>query len=224
MKIHKRLHEEGTIAILITFAVIVVTIVFVNWLWPSQTVFHYLLYVFESLVLILTVRFFRVPIWRKTPQVQDAVISPADGKVAANEIVMEDEYFHDQRRQVSIFMSIYDVHINFFPFDGEVTYYKYHPGKFLVAFNPKSSSDNERNTIVLKDKKGREILVRQIAGFVARRIVCDLQPGDESVAGEELGMIRFGSRVDVFFPLDAEVKVKIGDRTVGKETVLATLR
>ncbi len=137
---------------------------------------------------------------------------------------MEDEYFHDQRRQISIFMSIYDVHINFFPFDGEVTYYKYHPGKFLLAFKPKSSTDNEHNTIVLKDKKGREILVRQIAGFVARRIVCDLQPGDEAVAGEELGMIRFGSRVDVFLPLDAEVEVKINQRTIGKETVLARLK
>ena len=224
MKINKRLHEEGTRAILIAFAVIAVTIVFVNWLWPSQTIWHYLLYVFEFVVFILTIRFFRVPIWRKTTMEEDAVVSPADGLVAANEVVLEDEYFHDQRRQVSIFMSIYDVHINFFPFDGKVTYYKYHPGKFLLAFKPKSSTDNEHNTIVLKDKKGREILVRQIAGFVARRIVCDLQAGDEAVVGEELGMIRFGSRVDVFLPLDAEVKVKINQKTTGKETVLAVLK
>ena len=224
MKINKRLHEEGTRAILIAFAVIAATIVFVNWLWPSQTIWHYLLYVFEFVVFILTIRFFRVPIWRKTTMEEDAVVSPADGLVAANEVVLEDEYFHDQRLQVSIFMSIYDVHINFFPFDGKVTYYKYHPGKFLLAFKPKSSTDNEHNTIVLKDKKGREILVRQIAGFVARRIVCDLQAGDEAVVGEELGMIRFGSRVDVFLPLDAEVKVKINQKTTGKETVLAVLK
>ena len=224
MKIHKRLHEEGTKAILITLAVVVTMVILVNWLWPSQTVWHYLLYVFELLVFILTIRFFRVPIWRKTTIEQDAVVSPADGVVAANEVVMEDEYFHDQRRQISIFMSIYDVHINFFPFDGEVTYYKYHPGKFLLAFKPKSSTDNEHNTIILKDKKGREILVRQIAGFVARRIVCDLQPGEEAVVGEELGMIRFGSRVDVFLPLDAEVKVRINQKTTGKETVLAKLK
>lgn len=223
MKIHKRLHEEGTTAILITFAVTVALISLVNVYWPSQTLWHYLLYIFLAVVLVLTIRFFRVPIWRKTTLEDDAVVSPADGVVAANEVVLEDEYFHDQRRQISIFMSIYDVHINFFPFDGEVTYYKYHPGKFLVAFKPKSSTENEHNTIVLKDKKGREVLVRQIAGFVARRIVCDLQAGDESIAGEELGMIRFGSRVDVFLPLDAEVKVKIGDRTIGKETVLAKL-
>ena len=224
MKIHKRLHEEGTVAILITLAVIAVTVFLVNWLWPSQTVWHYLLYAFELVVLILTVRFFRVPIWRKTTIEENAVLSPADGIVAANEEVLEDEYFHEKRRQLSIFMSIYDVHINFFPFDGEVTYYKYHPGKFLLAFNPKSSTDNEHNTIILKDTKGREILVRQIAGFVARRIVCALEPGDQAVVGEELGMIRFGSRVDVFLPLDAEIKVKIGDKTTGKETVLATLK
>ena len=224
MKIHKRLHEEGTVAILITLAVIAVTVFLVNWFWPSQTVWHYLLYAFELVVLVLTVRFFRVPIWRKTTIAENAVLSPADGIVAANEEVLEDEYFHEKRRQLSIFMSIYDVHINFFPFDGEVTYYKYHPGKFLLAFNPKSSTDNEHNTIILKDTKGREILVRQIAGFVARRIVCALEPGDQAVVGEELGMIRFGSRVDVFLPLDAEIKVKIGDKTTGKETVLATLK
>ena len=224
MKINKRLHEEGTKAIMITLAVIVAVVFVVNWIWPLQSVWHYLLYLFLTVVIVLTVRFFRVPIWRKTTIEKDAVLAPADGVIAANEVVMEDEYFHDKRRQISIFMSIYDVHINFFPFDGEVTYYKYHPGKFLLAFKPKSSADNEHNTIILKDKKGREILVRQIAGFVARRIVCDLQPGDEAIVGEELGMIRFGSRVDVFLPLDAEVKVKINHRTVGKETVLAKLK
>ena len=224
MKISKRLHEEGTKAILTTLAIVVALGVLTNWLWPSQTVWHYLLYAFLLIVIVLTIRFFRVPIWRQTTIEEDAVLAPADGVIAANEEVMEDEYFHDKRRQISIFMSIYDVHINFFPFDGTVTYYKYHPGKFLVAFKPKSSTDNEHNTIILKDKKGREILLRQIAGFVARRIVCDLEPGDEAIAGEELGMIRFGSRVDVFLPLDADVKVKMGVRTVGKETVLARLK
>ena len=224
MKIHKRLHEEGTKAILITLAVVAVVAFIVNWFWPVQAWWHYLLYSFFLLALVLVVRFFRVPIWRKTTLAENAVLAPADGVIAANEVVMEDEYFHDKRRQVSIFMSIYNVHINFFPFDGEVTYYKYHPGKFLVAFNPKSSSDNEHNTIVLKDAQGREILVRQIAGFVARRIVCDLKSGDKAVAGEELGMIRFGSRVDVFLPLDAEISMKIGEKTIGKETVLARLK
>ncbi len=224
MRIHRKIHEEGTKAILIAFAIVAALVFLVNWLCPSQTIWHYLFYVFEALVLILTVRFFRVPIWRKTTIEENAVISPADGEVAANEVVMEEEYFHDERRQISIFMSIYDVHVNFFPFNGIVTYYKYHPGKFLLAFKPKSSSDNEHNTIIIKDSKGREIMVRQIAGFVARRIVCDLQPGEEAMVGEELGMIRFGSRVDVFLPLDADIAVKIGDKTIGKETVLARLK
>ena len=158
MKIHKRLHEEGTRAIFITLAIVVALAVLVDWLWPSQTIWHYFLYAFLITVLVLTIRFFRIPIWRKTTLEEDAVLAPADGRIAANEVVLEDEYFHDQRRQVSIFMSIYDVHINFFPFDGEVTYYKYHPGKFLVAFKPKSSTDNEHNTIILKDRKAVKFL------------------------------------------------------------------
>ncbi len=223
-QIHKRIHEEGTKAILIASLVIAALVVGMNLLWPHQAVWHLLAYLFFALVLVLVVRFFRVPIHRKTTIMENAVLSPADGVVAANEIVMEDEYFHEQRRQISIFMSIYNVHINFFPFDGVVTYYRYHPGKFLVAFNPKSSTDNEHNTMVIRDAQGREVLVRQIAGFVARRIVCDLEPGEPSIAGEEFGMIRFGSRVDVFLPLDAEVDVHIGQKVRAKSSVLATFR
>ncbi len=223
-RIHKRIHEEGNKAILINVLILAALVVGMNLLWPEQNWWHILVYVLMAAFLALIVRFFRVPIYRHITQMEHAVLSPADGEIAANEIVMEDEYFHEKRRQISIFMSIYNVHINFFPFDGEVSYYKYHPGKFLVAFKPKSSTDNEHNSIVLKDRQGREVLVRQIAGFVARRIVCDLEPGDEAVAGEELGMIRFGSRVDVFLPLDAEVKVHIGDKVKGKTSVLAVMK
>lgn len=223
-QIHKRIHEEGTKAILITLLIWAVVLVGVNLRWPHQQWWHIVLYVVAFGVSGLIVRFFRVPIYRKITILDHAVISPADGVVAANEIVMENEYFHEQRRQISIFMSIYNVHINFFPFDGVVTYYKYHPGKFLVAFKPKSSTDNEHNSIVVKDVYGREVLVRQIAGFVARRIVCELEPGDASVVGEEFGMIRFGSRVDVFLPLDAEVNVHIGQAVRAKSSVLAVMK
>lgn len=223
-RIHKRIHEEGNKAILINILVVAALIVGFNLLWPQQNWWHILIYAVLAAFLALIIRFFRVPISRHTTHMEHAVLSPADGEVAANEIVLEDEYFHDKRRQVSIFMSIYNVHINFFPFDGEVTYYKYHPGKYLVAFNPKSSTDNEHNSIVIKDAQGREVLIRQIAGFVARRIVCDLEPGDEAVVGEELGMIRFGSRVDVFLPLDAEVDVHIGQKVRGKVSVLAVMK
>lgn len=223
-QIHKRIHEEGTKAILVTLFIVAVLATGINLLWPRQTVWHVLAYVFFAVVVVLVVRFFRVPIHRKIAIMEHAVVSPADGVIAANEIVMEDEYFHEQRRQISIFMSIYNVHINFFPFDGVVTYYKYHPGKFLVAFKPKSSSDNEHNSIVIKDVQGREVMVRQIAGFVARRIVCDLEPGEPSIVGEEFGMIRFGSRVDVFLPVDAEVNVHIGQIVRGRSSVLAVLK
>lgn len=223
-QIHKRIHEEGTKAILIALAIAVAVLVGMNLLWPHQTVWHVLVYVYLAVVFVLVVRFFRVPIHRKTTIMENAVISPADGIVSADEVVMEDEYFHEQRRKLSIFMSIYNVHINFFPFDGVVTYYKYHPGKYLVAFKPKSSVDNEHNSIVIQDHQGREVLVRQIAGFVARRIVCELEPGDASVVGEEFGMIRFGSRVDVFLPLDAEVNVHIGQIVRTKSSVLATFK
>lgn len=223
-RIHKRIHEEGNKAILINVLVVVAILVGINLLWPHQDWWHILIYVVATVFLALIIRFFRDPVKRRTTHLEHAVLSPADGEIAANEIVMEDEYFHEKRRQVSIFMSIYNVHINFFPFDGVVTYYQYHPGKYLVAFNPKSSTDNEHNSIVIKDVQGREVMIRQIAGFVARRIVCDLEPGDASISGEELGMIRFGSRVDVFLPLDAEVEVHIGQKVRGKASVLAVLK
>lgn len=223
-QIHKRIHEEGTRAIIVALSIAIIVVVGLNLLWPHQTFWHVIVYVAFAIVFFLVVRFFRVPITRKTIILDNAVVSPADGIISADEVVMEDEYFHEKRRKLSIFMSIYNVHINFFPFDGTVTYYKYHPGKYLVAFKPKSSVDNEHNSIAIQDHQGREVLVRQIAGFVARRIVCDLEPGDASVVGEEFGMIRFGSRVDVFLPLDAEVDVHIGQVVRAKTSVLAMLK
>ena len=151
---------------------------------------------------------------------EHAVVSPADGIISADEVIMEDEYFHEKRRKLSIFMSIYNVHINFFPFDGMVTYYKYHPGKYLVAFKPKSSVDNEHNTIVIRNGE-TEVLFRQISGFVARRIISYPEVGDQVEQGEEVGMIKFGSRVDVFLPKDVSVAVRKGDKVVSKKTVLA---
>ena len=217
----KRIHEEGTKAIWVTILVTCLLVVVINLFFPRQSFFHFLLYAYCVVHIFWTFRFFRVPLSRTVSKGDDIVLSAADGEVVANEVVFEDEYFHQELRQISIFMSIHNVHVNFFPFDGVVTYYKYHPGKFLVAFKPKSSDLNEHNSIVARDAKGREVMMRQIAGFVARRIVCDLKPGDELKAGDELGMIRFGSRVDMFLPLDADVKVKIGDKVRSKLTVIA---
>ena len=216
------IHKEGLRPIIVDVVLCPALAVGANLLFPSQSVWHILLYAFLLFVIAMVVRFFRIPVRRKTLNLDHAVLAPADGEIVANEIVRETEYFGDERRQISIFMSIYNVHVNWFPMNGTVSYRKYHPGKFLVAFNPKSSTDNEHNSIVVKDAQGREVLVRQIAGFVARRIVSKVEAGDPAVAGEELGMIRFGSRVDVFLPVDAKIRVHIGDKTCGKRTVLAS--
>ena len=168
--------------------------------------------------------FFRVPTNRVTTIEKDAVVSAADGEIVVIEEVEEKEYFHDKRIQISIFMSAYNVHVNWFPINGVVSYYKYHPGKKLFAINPKSSELNERNTLVVKDEQGREVLFRQIAGVMARRIICHVDKGTPAKVGEEFGLIRFGSRVDFFLPIDSEINVKIGDKVKGKISVLAHLK
>jgi phosphatidylserine decarboxylase len=172
--------------------------------------------------MFFVIRFFRFP-QRSSKQDEDAVYSGADGKVVAIEKVFADEYFKSERIQISVFMSVTDVHINWIPIGGEVIYTKHHPGKHLVAFNPKSSLINEHTSIVVKDKKGREVMMRQIAGAVARRIICKAVTGQKVIQGEMIGMIRFGSRIDLLLPVDTEVKVKIGDKTRGTQTLMARL-
>ena len=150
------------------------------------------------------------------------LVAPCDGKVVVIEEVEEPEYFKGKRKQISIFMSPLNVHANWTPCDGVVTYSKYHEGLYLVAWHPKSSTENERTTVVVKNEKGQEVLLRQIAGAVARRIVCYVKAGDKVSRNDQFGFIKFGSRVDVFLPLDATVKVKIDDVTKGNETVIAS--
>lgn len=171
----------------------------------------------------LILYFFRHP-KRILPQPGDQLIyAPADGKVVVIEQTEESEYFQDKRRQISIFMSPLNVHVNRVPISGKVDYYQYHPGKYLVAWHPKSSTENERATLVIQGKKG-PVLIRQIAGAVARRICTYPLEGSSVVQGEQLGFIKFGSRVDVFLPTSAEIKVNIGDQVVGGRTVLAVLK
>jgi phosphatidylserine decarboxylase len=171
----------------------------------------------------LVIQFFRVPT-RVLSAKSDQVICPADGKVVVIEETEETEYFKDKRIQVSIFMSPLNVHVNWNPISGIVQYFKYHAGLFLVAWHPKSSTDNERTTLVIKDEKGREILVRQIAGAVARRICHYADKGDAVAQGREFGFIKFGSRVDIFLPIGTDVKVSIDDKVSGIETILAELK
>jgi phosphatidylserine decarboxylase len=175
-----------------------------------------------GVVFLLMLQFFRNPP-RAIPVVNDNLVYvPADGKVVVIEEVEETEYFHDKRIQVSIFMSPLNVHVNRAPFSGEVKYVKYHPGKYLVAWHPKSSTENERASVVIDNGK-TEVLLRQIAGAAARRIRTYVTGGDQIAQGADFGFITFGSRVDVFLPLDAKLKVKIGDTVKGNKDVVAEL-
>lgn len=170
-------------------------------------------------LLIFIISFFRIP--RRTLTInENAIIAPADGKVVAIEEVQADEYFTDRRIQVSIFMSPLNVHVNRNPVTGDIVYSQYHKGKYLVAWHPKSSTENERHTVVYR-KNGKEILTKQIAGALAKRIVNYLSAGQSVKQTEEMGFIKFGSRVDLLLPLDAKIKVKIGDKPQGGVTVVA---
>jgi len=170
--------------------------------------------------LLLIISFFRIP-KRKLTINEESIVAPADGKIVAIEEVQADEYFTDRRIQVSIFMSPLNVHVNRNPVSAEVAYSKYHKGKYLVAWHPKSSTENERHSIVYR-KEGKEILIKQIAGAVAKRVVNYLQTGQKAEQAAEMGFIKFGSRVDLLLPLDARIIAKIGDKPKGGVTVIAT--
>lgn len=171
--------------------------------------------------------FFIVSFFREPRRVKihdaDLVFSPCDGRVVVTEVVQDDEYFHGKRLQVSIFMSVTNVHINWFPVGGIVRYFKYHPGRFLVAWHPKSSSENERTTTVVETDKGVEVMFRQIAGVVARRIVSYVKVGEHVVQNDKCGFIKFGSRIDILLPEDAKLLVEIGDGVVGTQTTIARI-
>lgn len=179
--------------------------------------------VLAVLFFLTILQFFRHPT-RTTKINAKHVIAPADGKVVVIERTTETEYFKDERIQVSIFMSPVNVHVNRNPIGGVVKYFQYHAGKYLVAWHPKSSTENERTTYVIENDGGTAILLRQIAGALAKRIKWYVKLGDRVAQGQEFGFIKFGSRVDVFLPLDAEIKVKLGDRPKGGETVIAVLK
>ncbi|MFS0490943.1 phosphatidylserine decarboxylase family protein [Leadbetterella byssophila] len=214
------IHKEGTGTLLITI-IALAAINAIAWFYASDLVQN-ILWILSALFFLIVLQFFRKPT-RKTPINPQHIIAPADGKVVVIEEVMETEYFNDKRIQVSIFMSPLNVHINFNPLSGIVSYFKYHPGKYLVAWHPKSSTDNERTTIVTKHENGTEVLFRQIAGALARRICWYVDKGTVVTQGQEFGFIKFGSRIDLYLPLDAKINVKIGDKPIGGETVIAEL-
>jgi phosphatidylserine decarboxylase len=214
------IHREGykTIAwSAIVFGIInIISFYFLSF---STPILSTLIFIATLGLLIFLVSFFRIP--KRTLTVrEDAIVAPADGKVVAIEEVQADEYFNDRRIQVSIFMSPLNVHVNRNPVSGDIIYSQYHQGKYLVAWHPKSSTENERHSVVYK-KNGKEILVKQIAGALAKRIVNYLQTGQQVQQASEMGFIKFGSRVDLLLPLDATIQVKIGDTPQGGVTVVA---
>jgi phosphatidylserine decarboxylase len=217
-----KLHREGYKIILIATFLLGGIILGISALGAPQWLLA--LVALTLLVLyVLIVRFFRNPP-RYSDKTENGVVSPCDGKVVVIEEVEETEYFKEKRIQVSIFMSPLNVHVNRNPVSGVFSYFKYHPGKYLVAWHPKSSTENERTTSVIKTDSGVEVLFRQIAGAVARRIRWYIKPGDVAAKGEEMGFIKFGSRVDVYLPLSSEIKVKLNQKVSAADTLLAVLK
>lgn len=216
------LHKEGTATILLSTAVVIILNASVRYLAPEMGWLHNAAIVISIFLMVVVLQFFRKP--NRTPVIDaNLIIAPADGKIVVIEETFEGEYLKDQRRQVSIFMSPVNVHINFNPLSGLVTYFKYHAGKYLVAWHPKSSTENERTTVVVKHPEGVEVLFRQIAGAMARRICWYVDKGQNVDQGEEFGFIKFGSRVDIYLPLDAEILVNLEDKTTGGQTPIAKL-
>ncbi len=216
------LHREGKNLLMIALIIVLAINSLVAYFFPDQVYLREGVVIITALFYLIILQFFRVP-KRVTEINPKHIIAPADGKVVVIEETVENEYFKGPRRQISIFMSPLNVHVNFNPISGIVSYFKYHPGKFLVAWHPKSSTENERTTYVVKHENGTEVLFRQIAGALAKRICWYAEEGDAVEQGKEFGFIKFGSRIDIFLPLDAEICVNIGDKPVGSETVIAKL-
>lgn len=218
-----RLHREGT-EILIASAVAWVAIdALAYWAFTNKFPF-YILAVVSAIIYLLMVNFFRCPIRHFEQDTEKIVVAPADGKIVVVQEVDEQEYFHERKLMISIFMNITNVHANWYPVDGVVKHVSHQNGKFMKAWLPKASTENERSTVVIETPEGHTVMARQIAGAVARRIVTYAQKGEECYIDEHMGFIKFGSRVDVYLPLDSQPYVKLGQKTTGNETVIAKLK
>ena len=218
-----RLHREGT-HILIGCCVFFVAINAIMFFALETKVPFYILALISIVVYSLMVNFFRCPIRLFEGDTEKVVVAPADGRIVVIEEVDEHEYFHDKRLMISIFMSILNVHANWYPVDGTIKKVEHQNGKFMKAWLPKASTENERSTVVIETPEGVEVMARQIAGAMARRIVTYAEVGEECYIDEHMGFIKFGSRVDVYLPLGTEVCVKMGQLTTGNETVIAKLK
>lgn len=218
-----KIHHEG-VGVLLVVLVILLVLLIPLWVWVRPLGWAIAATVVFAVFYSFAVNFFRSPRRVFKGSQENAVVSSADGTVVALEETFEDEYLHCRCIQLSVFMSILNVHANWFPVNGEVVYINYHPGRFMAAYLPKSSTENERSTVVIRTPGGQEILMRQIAGAMARRIVTYARPGDEASIEDHMGFIKFGSRVDLYLPLGTEILVKIGDKTIGGITEVARLK
>lgn len=216
------IHREGRTLLFVSLVVLFALNWAISYFFADATFLQNTVIGVSVFFYLIILQFFRIPIFevQKDPK---KVLAPADGKVVVIEETEETEYLKSKRKQISIFMSPINVHVNRMPVAGSISYFKYHPGKYLVAWHPKSSTENERTTVVAKMNNGSEILFRQIAGALARRIKWYVKEGQKLDQGEEFGFIKFGSRVDIFLPLNAKVNVQIGDITKGGKTVIAEL-
>lgn len=217
------IHKEGYTSIALCILFIFVLNALVQFFLPGMSWIHWTVYILSFALFVIILQFFRSP-FIQVQKNETQVLCPADGKIVVIEETVETEYLKDKRIQISIFMSPINVHVNRYPISGIVRYFKYHPGKFLVAWHPKSSTDNERTSVVVENSNGIAILFRQIAGAMARRIVCYSQEGQQAEQGEQFGFIKFGSRVDVFLPLNSVVDVQLGQTVKGGITILAHLK
>ena len=218
-----RIHREGT-EILIASALLLLALnALVLWAFDCRLLF-YILALATIIIYMLMVNFFRCPIRLFEQDTEKTVVAPADGKIVVIEEVDEHEYFHDKRLMISIFMNITNVHANWYPVDGTVKHVSHQNGKFMKAWLPKASTENERSMVVIETPEGHTVMARQIAGAVARRIVTYAKEGEDCYIDEHMGFIKFGSRVDVYLPLGTEVLVKMGQKTTGNETVIAKLK
>lgn len=217
-----KVHREGT-GLLLTLFTILFVVNMAMYYWKGASTGFYSVLVLSAIIFFPVLNFFRSPYRRFPFDSEGLVIAPADGTIVAIEEVMENEYFKDKRLQISIFMSVFNVHANWFPVNGTVKYVTHQNGRFMAAYLPKSSTENERSTIVITTRNGVDVLARQIAGALARRIVTYAKAGEKCHVDEQMGFIKFGSRVDVFLPVGTEVLIEMDQKVTGNQTPIARL-
>ncbi len=219
-----RIHREGTEILILGFTVFALAAFLLWYYLPQLFILNCVVSLFFFVTYLLMVNFFRSPKRIFPGDVENVIVAPADGKVVVIEKVYEPDHFKDERLQISIFMSPTNVHANWYPVDGVVKRVEHQKGKFHKAWLPKASTENERSLVVIETEGGREVLVRQIAGAMARRIVTYATAGEECFIDQHMGFIKFGSRVDLYLPLDVDLKIELNQKTVGNETIIATFK